>query len=95
MAFLDLLGHEEPRAEFKDIRNTRESVAARKAELLMTLGGLIRKVPACVLGGGIQTTQMWAADQKAAAKVAASKTASVPDIEKAITTMQSWLEGKK
>lgn len=95
MAFLDLLGREQPRVEFKDIRNTRESVAARKAELLMTLGALIRKVPPCITGGGIEATQMWVADQKASAKVAASKTASVPDIERAIATMQAWLGGKK
>lgn len=95
MAFLDLLGHEELRTEFKDIRSTRESVAARKAELLMTLGALIRKVPACVLGGSIQITQAWAADQKAAAKIAGAKAASAPDIERAIATMQSWVDGKK
>lgn len=95
MGLLDLLGHEQPRADFKDIRDTRESVAQRKAELLMRLGALIRKVPPCVLGGSIQITQQWAADQKAAAKIAGAKAASVPDIERAIATMESWVAGKR
>lgn len=38
----DLFGHAPPSRPFKDIRKQRDSVAERKAELVLELGGLIR-----------------------------------------------------
>jgi hypothetical protein len=41
----DLFGHVEPAKEFRDIRNTRESVADEKARLCLELNSLCRTPP--------------------------------------------------
>lgn len=41
----DLFGYEPPQVPFKDIRNTRESVAEEKARLCMRLNELCRTPP--------------------------------------------------
>ena len=76
-----------PSAAFQDIRNQREKVAARKAELLFELGPLLNKVPKSVAQGSIQAVHHWQSVRKACAKVAANKAASVRQLEDAIAEM--------
>ncbi len=77
---------------FKDIRNTRPSVAEEKATLVLQLGQLLREVPARVNAGGIQATREWLLAQSGAVKVAKNSRASVMDLEMAIRKMQRLAE---
>jgi hypothetical protein len=75
---------------FKDIRNTRESVAEEKARLVMELGWLFRSPPPSVVNGSIQKVRQWTAAREAARKVAASARSSAHDLRSAITSMQGF-----
>ena len=53
---------------FKDMRNTRESVAEEKARLYLELGSLIKAPPSRVINGSVQIVREWQAARAAAAK---------------------------
>jgi hypothetical protein len=91
MSQLDWVGA--PSAEgkpFKDIRNTRPSVAEEKARLLMELGVLLRKVPESVKSGSVNRVREWREDQGKAAKVAANSRASAQEIRTAINSFNRY-----
>lgn len=78
-----------PARPFKDIRNTRPSVAQQKAEMLLRLGDLINKIPPNVKGGGsINDVRNWRIGREAAAKVAKSTRSSTAEITSAISNME-------
>ncbi len=88
---LDLVGDlPEPR-KFKDIRNTRPSVAEEKANLVLELGRLCATPPQSVANGSINLTRQWLATQKASKATAASARASVLDLDMAIKAMRAYL----
>lgn len=75
---------------FKDIRNTRESLAEEKARLCLELGGLIKRAPPKVVNGSVQTVREWQQARAAAAKVAASSRSSGQELRTAINNMQRF-----
>ncbi len=75
---------------FKDIRNTKETVAEEKARLCMELGQLLKKPPAKVVNGSIQSVRQWQAARAAACKVAGSPRSSVHELRSAITRMEGF-----
>lgn len=75
---------------FKDIRNTRPTVAEEKAQLLMQLGALIRTCPACVRDGSVNTVRAWRKTRDEAAKVAANSRSSSQQIRTAINSMARY-----
>lgn len=83
----DLFGAEPQRAQFKDIRNTLDSVAEEKAVLALELGSLINKPPKAVINGSVQVTRAWREAREKAAKVAKSSRSSVNDLRSAISSM--------
>lgn len=90
MSQLDWVG--EPQAQpFKDIRNTRGSVAEEKARICLLLGARINTIPAMVRDGTIDQTRAWKRDREAAAKVCANKRSSVGDLESALNSMAKWV----
>lgn len=86
----DLFGHTEPKEPFKDIRNTRDSVAEEKARLCLELGSLVTKCPASVSQGSIQKTRAWMENLKKAKKVLGSTRSTVPELKSAIQQMRSY-----
>lgn len=75
---------------FKDIRNTRESVAQEKARLCLELGALIKHPPPAVINGSVQIVREWTAARAAAAKVAASSRSSGQELRTAINNMRRF-----
>ena len=75
---------------FRDIRNTRESVAEEKARLAMELGLLLKKPPACVINGSVQIVRSWTAAREAARKVAGSARSSTHDLRSSINAMRGF-----
>lgn len=92
MSQLDWVGGPTAAKQFKDIRNQRPSTAETKAGLLIDLGKLINKVPAHIMGAGIERTREWVAARDAAAKIAGSSRSSIPDLTRAITSMERFTE---
>lgn len=88
----DLFGYTPPQRAFKDTRNTRPSVAERKAELLLELGSLINRCPAKVRDGSVQVVRQWQHTRAAAAKIAANSRASIDDLTRAIGSMAAYRE---
>jgi hypothetical protein len=87
----DLFGHQTPPQAFKDIRNTRPSVAEEKAQLCLALGEKVKRCPPSVASGSIQVTRAWVATQKAAIKVLKSSRSSVFDLQQAIKSMDQYI----
>lgn len=83
----DLFGHGAPPQPLRDIRNTRPGVAEEKAQLLLRLGRLIDTIPPGVRDGSVQRVRAWRQARADAAKVAASKRASVQELQSAINRM--------
>jgi hypothetical protein len=75
---------------FKDVRNTRESVAEEKARLCLELGALIKRPPASVVNGSVQSVREWQAARAAAAKVAGSSRSSGQELRTAIGNMRRF-----
>jgi hypothetical protein len=86
----DLFGYAAPVRPFKDIRKQRDSVAERKAELLLELGQLISKVPPAVRDGSIQVVRLWQSRRDAAAKVAGNRRSSIHDLTRAIGSLAEY-----
>lgn len=82
-------GGVEPRA-FRDIRSTREGVAARKAALCLELGSLVNRVPASVMAAGIERTREWVAARTKAARVVGSSRASEAELSAAVASMRMF-----
>lgn len=72
----------------REVRDQRESVAQRKAELVLRLHELCRTPPDWVRSGSVQTTRRWLARQEKAAAVCKSARSSVNDLEMAIKNME-------
>jgi hypothetical protein len=75
---------------FRDIRNTRPTVAEEKAQLVMRLGLLINRAPPSINKGSINLVCAWKDARAAAAKVAANKRASVHELSAAISNMERF-----
>jgi hypothetical protein len=91
MMQLDWIGGEKPGARFKDVRNTRPSIAEEKAELALRLGDLINKAPpALAAGGSINAVREWRVARAAAAKIAGNSRSSVQELTSAISNMQRF-----
>lgn len=88
----DWVGDTPPRVAkpFKDIRNTRPTVAEEKAQLLLQLGALIRACPASVRDGSVNKVRAWLVIRGAAAKVAGSSRSSTQQIRTAINSMNGY-----
>ena len=81
---------EQSKKPFKDIRNTKPTVAEEKAEKALRLGRLLRKVPQQVCNGSVQTVRAWKSDKEISEKVAKSPRSSVHDLDSAIFRMMKW-----
>lgn len=86
----DLFGHTTPAKPFKDIRNQRDAVAEKKAELCLQLSRLVAVVPASVRNGSIQITRAWIARQTKAKKVLANSRSSITDLTDAVAQMRAY-----
>jgi len=87
----DFIGGLPPPAPFRDIRNTRPTVASEKAERLLELGRLITTVPGSVkTGGSVEQVRRWKHELGLSKKVAANSRASVNEINSAISRMAAW-----
>jgi hypothetical protein len=88
----DLFGPVEqaPTAPFRDIRNTRESVAEEKARLCLELLGLCRAPPRSLNSASVNRVREWRAAHKSALKVLASKASSRGELSSAINSMRSF-----
>lgn len=75
---------------FKDIRNTKSSIAEEKAMLLLDLGSLLKSPPDKVINGGVKITREWVAARAAAAKVAGSSRSSSQELRTAINNMRRF-----
>lgn len=85
----DLFGSQPKQLEFRDIRNTRPTVAEEKARLALQLGQLINTVPASIRNGSINAVRRWKADRERALKVLKSARSSVSELASAITSMST------
>lgn len=90
MSQLDFVGDLPPPPLFKDIRNTRSRSAEEKAELCLALSRLVKKAPASVLAGSIQTTREWHAAQKTGIAVLNNSRASVAQLTAAIANLRRF-----
>lgn len=91
MKQFDFIGQPEtPPQSFRDIRNTRPSVAEEKAQLTLILGRLCASVPHRVRNGSVNLTRDWMAAQKAAKSLAANSRASVLQLSGAIGAMRRF-----
>ena len=73
---------------FKDIRNTQDAVAKRKAELCESIRVLCNYAPDSLKSGGsINAVAAWKRDRAAAMKVMANKRSSVGELESALNMM--------
>lgn len=79
-----------PVKPFRDIRNTRFTVADEKATLVLELGRLARKVPAKISSGSIQITRQWMEASKKAMSVASNQRSSVTDLTLALKTLRAF-----
>lgn len=86
----DLFGYQPAARAFKDIRNTRPTVAEQKAELALQLGRLIARCPTSVANGSINLTREWMEARKKAAATAKSARASVQELTAAISNMSRF-----
>ena len=86
----DLFGFAQPVAQFRDIRNTRPSVAEQKAELCLRLSQMCRKVPPSICSADIKTTRNFVHHLGAAKKILAKKSASVQELQTAISQLESF-----
>jgi len=80
----DLFGHVQPKPEFRDIRNTRPTVAEEKAALCLELSRLCRVAPKSVAQGSINTVRAFTGELSRARKVLNKKTSSANDLRGAI-----------
>lgn len=87
---LDFIGGLPPPPAFKDIRNTRPSVAEEKARQRLELLALCRTPPESVRNGSVNLTRAWVAAQKKGKALAANSRASVVDLGLAIKAMQAF-----
>ncbi len=77
MKQIDFIGApEQAPSEFKDIRNTLPVLADEKAVLLLTLGEQLKRIPASVKSGSVQTVREWRAAHAEALKVAKNSRSS-------------------
>lgn len=91
MSQLDWVGGvQEQRKPFRDIPNTRQTIAEQKAELALELGRLCSLVPHSVSNGSINRTQEWLSARAAAAKTAGNKRSSVQALTAAISNMKRF-----
>jgi hypothetical protein len=93
MSQLDFIGgaQEQPARPFKDIRNTRSTIAEEKAALCLELGRLCLRVPPSVANGSIEMTRNWVGAQKTSMKLVKSSRASVQELTSAIGNMRRFL----
>lgn len=91
MSQLDFISDAPQQTLFKDIRNTRPSVAEEKAELCLRLRAMCIKPPPSVVNGSIQRTREWLAAQKDALALVKGTRATVPQLQSAITNMTRFL----
>lgn len=75
---------------FRDIRNTRPSVAEEKAILARDLGLMARKIPKAYQDWSVNRVREFVAAQKKAIKLAAGKNSSVPDLTSAMTNLKRY-----
>jgi hypothetical protein len=92
MTQLDAFSEAPAAPPFRDIRNTRPSVAEEKATLALRLGELIKRAPKRIASGSIQDTRRWVKEHAAAVKVARSTRASVFDLEGAIRRLEGFAD---
>ena len=78
--------------EFRDVRNTRATVAQEKAFLVLRLHRLAQYCPKKVRDSGVMETAAWVARQSTAKKVAAKKSATVPELTTAIGSLEAYLD---
>jgi hypothetical protein len=90
MSQIDWVGGGVAPKPFKDIKNQRSSTAETKANLLHDLGKLINKVPEQIMAAGIERTREWVAAREVAAKIASNSRASIPDLTRAIASMERF-----
>lgn len=90
----DLFDQQGRNVQFRDIRNTRPTVAEEKATLSLELGRLCMSPPRSVVNGSIQTTRAWVEAQKSSLKMVKSSRASVQELTAAITNMRRFLVGE-
>lgn len=89
---IDFIGGGSVPKPFRDIRNTRPTVAEEKATLCLELGRLCSAVPPRVRNGSINLTREWVAVQKKARALVGNSRASVCELTAAITSMRRYTE---
>jgi hypothetical protein len=75
---------------FRDIRNTRQSVAEEKAQLAHELGSLARKAPPGCMDWSVQRTDNFRGAVARAVKVAGAKRSTVPELTSALNNLRSF-----
>ena len=86
----DLFGYESPRALFIDIRPQRDSVADEKAQLVLQLNGLVKRVPSAINGASVNRVRAWKLERESALKVLSSKRSSRTELQRAINMMREY-----
>ena len=76
----------------RPMRDTRDSVAERKALLSLRLHSLASYCPQAIRSADAFKTRQWAARQGAARKVAAKARVSVQELETAINSLDAYLD---
>lgn len=90
MQQLDWVGEPE-RRKFKDIRNTRDTIAEEKARLCLLIGEAMNKVPPKLKSGGsVNDVRSWRSDRAEVEKVVKSKRSSIHELEAALNKMRRW-----
>ena len=84
-----------PKPEPRQERNTRPKIAEEKAQLALRLNELCRRrVPTSVCEGSVQATRAYVAKIEAAKKVLGKRSASVQELNSAISTLEGYWGGR-
>lgn len=86
----DLFGHTAPKADFRDIRNTRPSIAEEKARLALELHRLVKVPPKSLASASVNAVRVWRAAHESACKVLASTGSSCAQLESAINSLRGF-----
>lgn len=86
----DLFGHAEAAKTFRDISNTRPTIAEEKAALALVLSRLCRTAPPSVRDGSIDAVRHFTIHLGRARKTLAKESASISELQSAIRQMESF-----
>ncbi len=91
MSQFDWVGGPQPKPPpFRDIRNTRPTVAEEKAILAKQLGELSRKAPPNCLDWSVQRTREFRDACDKARKVAGAQRSSVHELRSALNSLEKY-----